>query len=164
MKFFASRRIYAIKESETIPKSRKASSSKKSHESEQNSIGEDSEEEKWAPKKKKSEKFVREELQGIKEEVQNNSSTLGECKTMLQELIVVNKFLSLPLSVIKLVSDAFKCKICLKAPMNPPVIATRCCNVLLGCTLQAEPFLLSAHKKEKRGSARRVTWLQYMYQ
>ena len=48
------------------------------------------------PKRKKSEKFVREELQGIKEEVQNNSSTLGECKTMLQELIVVNKFLSLP--------------------------------------------------------------------
>ena len=86
------------------------------------------------PKRKKSEKFVREELQGIKEEVQNNSSTLGECKTMLQELIVVNKFLSLPPSVIKLVSDAFKCKICLKAPMDPPVIATRCCNVLLGCS------------------------------
>ena len=62
----------------------------------------------------------------LREELQNNSSTLDECKTMLQELIVVNKFLPLPPCVIKLVSDAFKCKICLKAPMTPPVIATRC--------------------------------------
>ena len=95
---------------------------------------EESEEEKWAPKKKKADQFAREELHKIKEEVENNSSSLEECKTMLQELIVVNKFLSLPPSVIKLVSDAFKCKICLKAPMNPPVTATRCCNVLLGCS------------------------------
>ena len=50
----------------------------------------------------------------LKEELQNNSSTLDECKTMLQELIVVNKFLPLPHWVIKLVSDPFKCKICLK--------------------------------------------------
>ena len=45
------------------------------------------------------------------EELQNNSFTLDECKTMLQELIVVNKFLPLPPCVIKFVSDAFKCKI-----------------------------------------------------
>lgn len=95
---------------------------------------EESEVAKWAPKKKKADKFVRPELHEIKEEVENNSSTLQGCKTMLQELIVVNKFLSLPPSVIKLVSDAFKCKICLIAPMSPPVIATRCCNVLLGCS------------------------------
>ena len=53
---------------------------------------------------------------------------------MLKGLIEVNKFLSLPPSVVKLVCDAFKCKVCLKAPINPPVIATRCCNVLLGCS------------------------------
>ena len=67
----------------------------------------------------------------LREELQNNSSTLDECKTMLQELIVVNKFLLLPPCVIKLVSDAFKSKICIKAPMTPPVIGTRCCNVLI---------------------------------
>ena len=71
----------------------------------------------------------------LREELQNNSSTLDECKTMLQELIVVNKFLLLPPCVIKLVSDAFKCKICLKAPMTPPVVATRCCNVLIDCSI-----------------------------
>lgn len=48
---------------------------------------------------------------------------------------MVNKFLPLPPCLIKLVSDAFKCKICLRAPMTPPVIATRCCNVLIGCSI-----------------------------
>ena len=64
---------------------------------------EESEEEKWAPKKKKAGKFIKEALVEIKEETsvlreeaQSNSSTLEECKTMLQELMVVNKFLSLP--------------------------------------------------------------------
>lgn len=33
-----------------------------------------------------------------------------------------------------LVNDAFKCKVCLKLPMSPPVVATRCCNTLLGCS------------------------------
>ncbi|CAH3171616.1 unnamed protein product, partial [Porites lobata] len=98
--------------------------------------------EKCAPKKKKADKFVKQEVKEIneetsmlREELQNNSSTLDECKTMLQELIVVNKFLPLPPCLIKLVSDAFKCKICLRAPMTPPVIATRCCNVLIGCSI-----------------------------
>lgn len=94
---------------------------------------EEESEEKWAPKKKKAGKFIKEALEEMKEETsvlreeaQSNSSTLEECKTMLQELMVVNKFISLPPSVFKLVSDAFKCKICLKAPMIPTIIATRC--------------------------------------
>ena len=60
-------------------------------------------EERCAPKKKKADKFVKQEVKEIKEEtsmlreeLQNNSSTLDECKTRLQELIVVNKFLPLP--------------------------------------------------------------------
>ena len=77
-------------------------------------------------------KEIKEETSMLREELQNNSSTLDECKTRLQELIVVNKFLPLPPCVIKLVSDAYKCKICLKAPVTPPVIARRCCSVLIG--------------------------------
>ena len=100
-------------------------------------------------------------LQDMREEVQNNSSSLEECKTMLKELMVVNKFLSLPPSVIKLVSDAFKCKICLKAPMIPPVIATSCCNVLLGCSIcinewysgPGAPDKSCTHCREPRGYA-----------
>lgn len=64
---------------------------------------EESEEEKWPPKKKKTIKFIKEALEEMKdgtnvlrEEAQSNSSTLEECKTMLQELMVVNKFISLP--------------------------------------------------------------------
>ena len=47
--------------------------------------------------------------------------------------MVVNKFNSLPLSAIKLVSEAFKSNICLEAPMIPPIIGTRFRNVLFCC-------------------------------
>ena len=102
---------------------------------------EEESEEKWAPKKKKAGKFIKEALEEMKEETsvlreeaQSNSSTLEECKTMLQELMVVNKFISLPPSVIKLVSDAFKCKICLKAPIFHPSLEQ---GVVMSCLVAA---------------------------
>ena len=59
---------------------------------------EESEDEKWAPRKKKAGTLIKEALKEMKEETsvlregaQSNSSTLEECKTMLQELMVVNK-------------------------------------------------------------------------
>ena len=59
--------------------------------------------------------------------------TVQETKRALEELTEVNSLTTLPLSVLSLVKDAFKCKVCLKVPIFPPVIATRCCNTLLGC-------------------------------
>jgi hypothetical protein len=52
---------------------------------------------------------------------------------MLKELTEVIKALTLPPNVVKFVKDAFICKVCLKFPMTPPAIATRCCNTLIGC-------------------------------
>lgn len=49
--------------------------------------------------------------------------------------MVVNKFLSLFFSVIKLVFDVFKCKICFKVFMILFIIVIRCCNVLFGCSI-----------------------------
>ena len=52
---------------------------------------------------------------------------------MVGEILQVNQILSLPLGIVKLVKDAFMCNICRNTPMTPPLIATKCCNSLLGC-------------------------------
>ena len=37
------------------------------------------------------------------------------------------------IGVVKLVRDAFMCKICHKTLIKPPVITTKCCSTLLMC-------------------------------
>jgi hypothetical protein len=59
-------------------------------------------------------------------------SQVCEIKTMVSDILEVNQVVSLPLGVIKLLRDAFMCKICHSTPMIPPVIATTCCNSFLG--------------------------------
>ena len=61
------------------------------------------------------------------------NSQISEVKSMVCDILKVNQTLSLPLGVVKLLRDAFICKICHATPMMPPVIATKCCNTLLGC-------------------------------
>ena len=128
-------KMYAIKEAATCNTTRK----RPSHRSD-NDIT-DEEEESYDPKRKKSSRLSKHELPELKQETSNlweelflTNSHVEECKSMLKGLIEVNEFLSLPSNVVKLVCDAFKCKVCLKAPINPPIIATRYCNVLLGCS------------------------------
>ena len=57
----------------------------------------------------------------------------GDIQIVNSEISEIKSILSLPLGVVKLLRDAFICKICHVTPMKPPVIATKCCNSLLGC-------------------------------
>lgn len=66
-------------------------------------------------------------------DIQFVNSEISEIKSMVSDILQVNQILSLPLGVVKLLRDAFMCKICHVTPMKPPVIATRCCSSLLGC-------------------------------
>ena len=52
---------------------------------------------------------------------------------MVSDIMQVNQVLSLPIEVVKLLWDAFMCKICHVTPMKPTLIATKCCSSLLGC-------------------------------
>ena len=60
-------------------------------------------------------------------------SGITEIKSMVSDILQVNEMMSLPIGVVKLVRDAFMCKICRVTPMDPPIIATKCCNSLIGC-------------------------------
>ena len=66
-------------------------------------------------------------------DIQTVNYQINEVKSMVSDILKVNQALSLPLGVVKLLRDAFMCKICHATPMTPPVIATKCCNTLLGC-------------------------------
>lgn len=72
-------------------------------------------------------------MQDLKEGMAALISSNEEIKQNMLDVLVVSGSMKLPLSVIKLVADAFKCKICHTAPMVPPVVASKCCNTLLGC-------------------------------
>ena len=41
----------------------------------------------------------------------------------------------------KIVPTTLKCKVCLNLPMYPPIVVTRCCNTLLGCSEYVNKWL-----------------------
>ena len=45
----------------------------------------------------------------------------------------IDKRMKIPTSLYRALSDTFKCKICQRAPIIPPVIFARCCKSILGC-------------------------------
>ena len=52
---------------------------------------------------------------------------------MVIDIMQVNQILSLPIGVVKLLRDAFICKIYHVAPMKPLLIATKFFRSLFGC-------------------------------
>ena len=135
----ASRKIYDVS-SQTPGKLAKESKKKRRALSESSSDSD-------SPKKPRRESQIRSILNSMEEDINNItadvltltstvdsvSSRLDLSNNMLKEITTVSSALPLPIKVIKLVNDAFKFKICLKLPMHPPIIGTRCCNTLLGC-------------------------------
>ena len=53
-------------------------------------------------------------------DIQMVNSQISEVKSMVCDILKVNQSLPLPLGVVKLLRDAFKCKICHATPMTPP--------------------------------------------
>lgn len=68
-----------------------------------------------------------------KADLEKLKSEVGEIKSMVRDILQVNQIIALPIGVVKIIKDAFMCKICHITPMKPPVIATTCFNGLLGC-------------------------------
>ena len=58
---------------------------------------------------------------------------------MVIDIMQVNQILSLPIGVVKLLRDAFICKICHVAPMKPLLIAT---NALGACLVARSVLML----------------------
>ena len=83
----------------------------------------DDSDEELAPKKRS--KFTS-DLEEMKEDIACIAAVVRDIKEL-------DKTSTVPLAMKKLITDAFKCKLCLHAPMRIPPIFTRCCRTLLGC-------------------------------
>lgn len=62
-------------------------------------------------------------------------SDLETVKTVVEKIMSVTKDSTIPLGLKMILRDTLKCRICLSAPIVPPVVITKCCKVLLGCEL-----------------------------
>ena len=60
-------------------------------------------------------------------------SDLEGVKSVVDDIMSVTKDSTIPLGLKKILRDTLKCRICLSAPIVPPVVITKCCKVLLGC-------------------------------
>lgn len=57
---------------------------------------------------------------------------LSEVLATVRSVKEVDKYSSIPIALRHLIEDAFKCKICLKAPLIAPIMS-RCCKAIVGC-------------------------------
>ena len=76
-------------------------------------------------KKKKPKMEVK--LEMIHDEILNIKETLGDAMSL-------TKFTKIPLGLKRVMRDTFKCHICHCVPIVPPVIVTKCCKTILGCS------------------------------
>ena len=60
---------------------------------------------------------------------------LKNVKSVVDDIMSVTKDSPIPLGLKKILRDTLTCRICLSAPIVPPVVITKCCKVLLGCEM-----------------------------
>ena len=52
----------------------------------------------------------------------------------LSRILKLTPQTQIPLGLKATLGETFKCKICHEAPMKPPLIASKCCKILIGCS------------------------------
>ena len=76
------------------------------------------------------------DLKVIKEQVDDLNLWLDDVKNikeMLVKVLSVTSSTKVPIALDSLFRDTFKCTICAVVPIEPPIIASKCCKSILGC-------------------------------
>ena len=58
---------------------------------------------------------------------------ISEIKEQITDFMSLSTDLKIPLALRRIVRDTFKCRICHRVPIKPPLIITKCCKTILGC-------------------------------
>ena len=66
----------------------------------------------------------------IESKVDDVKENVEAIKEAIQDIWHLNEKSTVPIGLLR---DAFQCKICLKIPIQPPVIMSKCCKVIIGC-------------------------------
>lgn len=76
---------------------------------------------------------VTDDVYRVERKVDSLKDEIDSVKSSLDEILKLDEKSTIPIGLQKYVRDAFQCKICLRAPIDPPVIVSKCCNSILGC-------------------------------
>lgn len=58
---------------------------------------------------------------------------VNNLKGLVTEIVAVSKEMKVPFGLMKMMRTNFKCKICHRIPLCPPIIISKCCKVIRGC-------------------------------
>lgn len=66
----------------------------------------------------------------IADKIDDLRDDIVSVKCVMQDLLSLS---SSRLGLQRLIRDSFQCKICLAAPITPPVMLSKCCKTIIGC-------------------------------
>lgn len=58
---------------------------------------------------------------------------MQDLKKVVTDTVTLTKECKIPLPVLRMMRDSFKCKICHTIPCKPPLIISKCCKIIIGC-------------------------------
>lgn len=58
---------------------------------------------------------------------------ITDLKAKVADIISITKEVKIPLPLINMMRDTFKCTICHKVQAKPPLIISKCCKIIIGC-------------------------------
>ena len=65
------------------------------------------------------------------ERIESNVEDVSQEIDVVKDVLHLNE--GLKFHSHRLLRDTFQCKICLRTPLNPPVIMSKCCKTIIGC-------------------------------
>ena len=72
-------------------------------------------------------------VQSLNYKVEEIKEDVDSMKDAIQEILHLNNKAKLPIGLQRILRDAFRCKICLKVPITPPIIMSKCYKTVIGC-------------------------------
>ena len=72
-------------------------------------------------------------VQSLNYKVEEIKEDVDSMKDAIQEILHLNNKAKLTIGLQRILRFAFRCKICLKVPITPPIIMSKCCKTVIGC-------------------------------
>ncbi len=91
----------------------------------------DSDSDEPTPKRPKDDTSIK--IARIESKMNDMKEAIDSMKEAIDDILHLNEKSKLPIGLQRIIRDTFQCKVCLRIPMKPPVIMSKCCKVVIGC-------------------------------
>ena len=97
-------------------------------------VDSDSDSDEPTPKRAKDDTSMRTAtLSRIEMKVDDVKEDIDNVKEAVKDIMHLNDKAKIPMGLQRIIRDTFQCKICLRIPIRPPVIMSKCCKTIIGC-------------------------------